>query len=192
MSKKISKEGKYLSYFGVTVLCFVKNSRKREIFEFLSNSELSKIFSPLPCQSYHMTVFDLCVPKDAQTKDLFYEFLENYSQKAEMIKEAIKPFKKSVIKINSVYWGNTLGLEVFVRKKTEKLRNVISKASGNENNFYKFHITLGYRYTDKNPNQEDIENLKSVCRRVFGDSTFVKISGPKLCKFSNMEKFIEY
>lgn len=186
---KISNSGQYLPFYGVTTLRFVESVLSERIEEFLFSSGFSEFFSPLPSDSYHMTVFDLVVPKRSQTKGKFKLFLRENSKILGNISSVCQKTSSSSCSLVAVYWTNgTLGLEVSWDDRG--LREKISKASGIQNKNYKFHITLGYRFRDGAPTDEQLEKFGLLLKELFpgGD---VPLSKCFVCKFEDMTKFIE-
>nr|WRK65171.1 2H phosphodiest domain containing protein [Marseillevirus futianmevirus] len=187
--KKISSSGKYLPFFGVTTLCFVQRASLERVEQCLVSCGLSRIFSPLPCESYHMTVFDLVVPEKAQTHKKFERFLLDNSPVLKNISLVCDGTKATFCSLVAVYWTNgTIGLEVSYNE--EGLRDKISKASGIHNKPYKFHITLAYRIRDGAPSMEQLKALELCLNQVFPGG-IVPLTQCFVCKFEDMTEFIK-
>ena len=60
MSRKFSEDGKYLPFHGYTVvsMCVINDSLSY-IEQFIKSSLLSKYYSALPVESYHMTIYNI-------------------------------------------------------------------------------------------------------------------------------------
>ncbi|BAU80171.1 hypothetical protein A9K97_gp180 [Tokyovirus A1] len=187
--KKLSNSGKYLPFFGVTTLRFVKSVLCEKVEDHLRTSGLSEIFSPLPFESYHMTVFDLVVPKKAQTKEKFDCFLWDNSSVLRNISSVCDASEETRCSLVAIYWTNgTLGLEV--SWSDDGLRDKISRASGVENKPYNFHITLGYRVRDGAPTQQQLRDLELLLNEVFPGGT-APLTKCFVCKFEDMTEFIK-
>lgn len=187
--RKISKQGAYLPFFGVTTIRFVKDSSSWKIREFLVRSGLNEIFSPLPSESYHMTVFDLVVPNNAQTKKKFGIFLKENSKTIKNISSVCDASLDTFCSLVAIYWTNgTLGLEV--AWNDQGLRDKISEASGIQNKPYKFHITLAYRFRDGAPTQQQLEGLEILLNEIFPGGV-VPLTKCFVCKFEDITKFIK-
>ncbi|ALX27546.1 hypothetical protein GMAR_ORF172 [Golden Marseillevirus] len=187
---KISQDGIYQPFYGVTVLSKNLDKETFLIEEEIWKSSLSSAFSPLPFESYHMTVFDLVVPENSQTKEKFGNFLSQNRVLLNKIAQECQKEREFVARLKRIYWTKgTLGIELepcFDRR----IRERISKRAGIKDNLgYTFHMTLAYRYKDRVLSEQEIESLKKVIRRVF-PSGFAKFERPKLHMFESMREFI--
>ena len=189
--KKISKGGVYQPFYGVTVISKVLDKKKHLIEEKLWGSSLSTKFSPLPYESYHMTVFDLVVPENAQDDELFQVFLDKNSKVLNNISGECKKMHAFDALLRSIYWTQgTLGIELEPLFGGEE-RERISKKAGMENKKYKFHMTLAYRFEDGAPSNEELTELAQVLMKVFPEGR-MSLERPRVHKFTNMRQFIPF
>ncbi|AMQ10821.1 hypothetical protein [Brazilian marseillevirus] len=189
--QKISKGGVYQPFYGVTVISKVSNMNTCLIEEHLWNSSLSTKFSPLPYESYHMTVFDLVVPENAQNDELFQMFLEHNSKVLGDISKECEKMDSFDALLRRVYWTRgTIGIELepLIGKDA---RERISRKAGMENKRYKFHMTLAYRFGDGAPTEEELVALSNILRKVFSDGR-MSLERPDVHKFTSMREFICY
>ncbi|AQM73174.1 2H-phosphodiest domain-containing protein [Noumeavirus] len=186
--KKISN-GVYQPFYGVTVISKVLNRNICSVEEHLWKSSLSSKFSPLPYESYHMTVFDLVVPENAQSDELFESFLRcNTNILKEISRECqkIPPFEAL---LKNIYWTRgTIGIEVEPLFDAQ-IRERISKKAGIKNKNYVFHVTLAYRFVDGAPSDEEIQSLAKIIRKVFPEGK-MQLEAPDVYKFNSMREFI--
>lgn len=186
--KKISN-GVYQPFYGVTVISKVSDRNICSIEEHLWKSSLSSKFSPLPYESYHMTVFDLVVPENAQSDELFDSFLKcNAGILKEISRECkrIPPFEAL---LKNIYWTRgTIGIEVEPLFDPQ-IRERISRKSGIKNKKYVFHMTLAYRFVDGALSDEEIQSLAKIIRKVFPEGK-MRLEAPDVYKFNNMREFI--
>jgi len=99
---KINKDGTYRSFLGYTIISMIKNDLNF-IEIFLRDSTLSKYFSPLPSNTYHMTLFNIWCHKspllkyhdDILKKNYKQEIYLNYKEyyKSEKLKYWFDPLK---------------------------------------------------------------------------------------------------
>lgn len=189
--RKISKRGVYQPFYGVTVLSKVLDKNIHFVEEYLWRSGISSKFSPLPYKSYHMTVFDLVVPENAQEEQLFQNFLDQNSKILNDISRECQTINAFEAKLKKIYWTNgTIGVELEPSIESEA-REKISKKSGIRNKKYVFHMTLAYRFNEGAPTTDELKGLAKVLKKVFpfGKATFEK---PKVYKFNSMREFISY
>lgn len=138
-----------------------------------------------------MTAFDIMVPPNHQTTETFDAFLSKFSGAISMLKEVCsKCSDQSAVPV-MIYYRGTLGIELSMKgNQIRELRQEMSRVSGIENKPYKFHMTLGYKYSDKTIDPADMDKLRELCLEVFRDG-ILWLSEPKVCYFKSMKEFIE-
>lgn len=196
---KINSLGKYGKFEGTTIICFLsKKDREKykKVHDFIKESKvIQKYYSPLPVDSYHMTILNIFTRK--YTKD--------YGQRLEKLKKMIGGINGILNQVQlcprtaktELYTRGTMGVRC-------ELNNVVNEhfiqpmRSGMAANIgvkydqnFQFHMTLGYRYKnviieDKPAFLDEVTALNKLVNSI-GNVTFEKT---QLCYFEDMTSFI--
>ncbi|CAH6419436.1 Hypothetical protein HVR_LOCUS629 [uncultured virus] len=203
MSRKITSQGQYKPFTGITVISFIKDRSKdprwKEIFDLMQNSKnFLKYFTPLPLESYHMTLQDLVNEKFHNNREEFFRYLMlNFSNMEEIKMQIINGDFK--IRFKAVFTSSTFGIDVKVEPQQiiEETRSNITQVMGTPHNpSYIFHITLAYRYENWGKYLNDTaarDEEKMITERItniFEKSPDIICESPKLCYFTSMTEFI--
>ena len=219
---KINTDGSYRDLYGWTVISMVSNTKKLCFLEqyIKDNSILADHFSPLPPESYHMT---LCGIWNTGCKLLNYQekFLKkNYSYDdaksliadsrgveffnpkgcinglLEQIDQAISNIPicdtKNLI-IDGIYQTNsTLHITFVKTNHFDKCTSTVKKICEINKNNMVYHITLAYKYKNIEPHiVNEINNLLSTFNLLIRGQT-IQVGKPMVSYFSNMKGFITY
>lgn len=212
---KIATTGKYLPFFGWTVISMVEDDTLDFLeSEIKNNPTLNQYFSALPAESYHVT---LCSIWCTGSPLLLHQqrFLSRYSLEdqqnfitqstqrvffnpdwcmtsllTQIDNEAI-PSTGDRLVISGIYFsGSTLGISFSTTSPVlNKARDHIRKICEINDPIIDYHLTLAYNYRDVNIDhvRESLEILNSrVCGKV------LLLKKPLVAYFSDMTKFISY
>jgi hypothetical protein len=191
MNIKINSDGKYLTYPGYTVIAMTKEKFVK-IEEHIKNSVLSKYYSALPHESYHMTLFNiwsknanlppklrkemdpritteeakarLCQGSDIYVESLGTYFFEKLRFEIDDACNKIS-WENFTVKPKGIYASGTLGVEVEVCKSmVENVKSIkeVCKKHCGKDDKFPFHITFAYKY--KEVETHDVEEVK---RKIF-------------------------
>ena len=219
-NSKINNNGKYINFYGWTVISKLESDMKI-IENFINkNNILRMYFSALPSSSYHITLYNLwCNGKtllpqqqDVIDKEQCCDLKEQLEERSRSsgffnpnnclgklfadINKNCKKHKWDKLKlvINKVLFnGHTIRI-TFKHNfdKMRKVRNSIIKLCDKHDNMKYFHMTLAYKY--KNVPEKDVEKIKneiSILNMLLSDQT-ITLSPGCLHSFETMESFQAY
>jgi hypothetical protein len=114
---KVNNDGSYRDFFGYTVICMLKDFENYKwIEDFLKKSILSKYYSPLPLNTYHMTTFNVwcqCAP-----------LLRKYDEELKKVyKEQDYQKIKNAYNINLNHWYDPLNFMSILMINLENICN---------------------------------------------------------------------
>lgn len=222
MSKKIDKEGRYLPFPGYTVVANVYDLNQTffdELYLRLQNSTLiSRHYSLLPKDSYHITTFSIFARKTMSDHD-WQHWIHSHSKSRlrpchDMIKETLTPFHFRIKQCSP----RRLHFQVEVDEANTEKHHQVARDTGYEDGIQHcgFHITLGYQFLDfpvdltKSKNQQKVQTnafleqvtaevnhlvqelLHLVKEREHHDDDWMSAAQPQLCFYHDMTKFIPW
>lgn len=197
--KKIDDQGSYLEFPGVTIAADIGQINQKlwqEIHCFLQNTPvLCDYFSPLPYQSYHMTMCNLYTQQEYPENWLSFiskklNFFQNIHKRLAELQ-----FNPS-ISVENINCFSELQLILSIAPEQQAMIQHVAKELGLQNKIPSvFHITLAYGYReidDEHVFKEikiKIEELLEICQKP--DQKII-LSPPKLCFFRSMAQFIPW
>ena len=199
-SHKINSFGEYTKYHGMTVVSHVAK-KHYDIFEQLLTElreKVGHIYSVLPVDSLHMTVFNMFT--QSIQSSYTEEEIASYKKKVNKFKTFGTKFcpenkGKQMVKIDSFYGhttlGSTFGLKVTPMWDIQKQRKILSSVTGLEDkslNKGNFHITFGYNYNNIEISEELKKEIEVIFKRYRLSS--IEVEEPEVCEFFDMTKFI--
>ena len=222
-SSKIYTNGKYKNFYGWTVISMVKDrTTLKFLYNFINNDEIiSKYFSALPTESYHMTILGIWNTGAKLLPDQIKNIEQNYTnrQADKIIEDDSKTtnffnpkfcINELLHKIHSrihmntttkiqiiglVYTGNTIQIRIRETHNLDKinsLRDDVRQTCQIERKYSKYHITLAYQYQTLTPEDEMyLQACLQYMTNILKDCA-LEIEAPSVRYFSDMTKFIPY
>lgn len=197
---KIDNNGNYLPFPGLTIVSSIQ-----EVDRFFWNliddvvrqhPYFTQYFSPLPCDSYHMTtthLFNQMTIGENKWKE-FIDINKIFFQSLidELRQNAFHP----VISIESIHLDGVLQLMVSLpREQNTIIENIAAKYGLQHKVPDVFHITLAYQYKYLPPIQLDslsIELNQKIGTIFNTHQVELNFNPPTLCYFNDMTKFIPW
>lgn len=198
-NKKITPEGKYCYYPGVTVISFVGSTNEalwKQVFESLDKSlYLKKYIALLPQNSYHVTTINLYTKKGI--KEDWKKFIDQNLSWFQKLNEKHRVFNNLKVRgLIPKVGGQTIRLTVKLEAEDEKKILSMAKDFRLEKNVPdEFHITLGYSFKNmRGPEKSKIQiELNTLLNNII--DTYVEpitLDPPQLTLFNNMTDFIPW
>jgi len=198
---KVDDQGKYRIFPGITIICPLTNPKEwQEIPTFISQTrELRKYYSPLPLDSYHMTILDLFVQRD-KTNEEWASFLLSKSDGFQKIRDVFSALTFTPTPIfRGVAISGVISLE-FALSETDSqiisfLRQLLASFVGaHVSSGYVFHMTLAYQYTNpvgQEPNmkvmEEEVRDLASkITTILFNRDNKILLKPAQIIAFDSM------
>jgi hypothetical protein len=183
---KIDRRGNFLPYPGITVISKVDDCEVFEQIErILRDSEdLKESLSPLPKESYHVTICDI------YSNYLSLEKILKNMDSWISLKKRLSNFEdiEWTMKMEYVYNKDTFGIVVKIPPELISLNNEINNFLGKPTKYVP-HLTLGYFYNDILID-DDIKPIKEKIESIIVNK-YVSLLPPKLCYFPDMTDFRE-
>lgn len=194
---KVSNEGVYLPFPGLTVIADVK-SKDYEFWKKINNmitacQNLSQYYAPLSHSSYHMTTTHLYTEQSIGRRK-WEQFIVSHTEDFKLLKDNIdQRVFNPVITIESLDVDRTIKLVLDLPAEQKKIITEIAR----KHNLLKkiphpFHITLAYRYKEIDDHLRlDFESeLKSNLSQLVKEyNATYSLNQPKLCYFHDMNGF---
>ena len=195
--KKIDCTGKYLPFEGVSYICMAKaQSVLADVYERLGQTSFKHYYSPLPLNSYHMTLMNLEVKRDSTpTNEWLINRRITYTNSFLFLLQLNLPVQGIEVEITDLELTNRvayLSVRVVndnVFKLMSEFREKTMEAFKINDRALKFHITLAYSY-----NEVDLVKMHSELEslRIFVREKRVTLNIPKLYFFENMTRFVDF
>ncbi len=200
VSHKINVFGEYLKYHGMTVVSHVSRSHQDRFANLLEEmkSKFGHIYSFLPAESMHMTVFNMFTQ---QVKSEYSkEEVEKYKSKVEKAKKfgeqwtaEVKGRQKATVKFG--YYGSalgsTIGLRVIPKWDVQRERIKLKSLTGLEDRSLDgvdcFHITLGYKFSQTQLSASALEEMEQLIKKY--NLNEIEMEEAEITEFFDMTRF---
>lgn len=209
--RKIDENGTYLPFYGYTIIG-MWNEREtcgKIIYNFIKNSSLAKFYSPLNCNSYHMTIFNIyclsgkiippvlswlqkynqSLPKNSWLPETF---LSCQNAKAEFI---LSENNLNNIQADSLemYSKTSLGVSINIaQKKIKSVRQKLSKVYKHlDEGLTKLHMTFAYKIPESPPLDEQAKKDLIILETIIANIENVKFNQFGIYLFDSMENYIK-
>ena len=200
VSHKINVFGEYLKYHGMTVVSHVSRSHQDRFAKLLEEmkSKFGHIYSFLPAESMHMTVFNMFTQ---QVKSEYSkEEVEKYKSKVEKAKKfgeqwtaEVKGRQKVTVKFG--YYGSalgsTIGLRVIPKWDVQRERTKLKSLTGLEDRSLDgvdcFHITLGYKFSQTQLSASALEEMEQLIKKY--NLNEIEMEEAEITEFFDMTRF---
>ncbi|MFZ9596752.1 MAG: DUF1868 domain-containing protein [Bdellovibrionia bacterium] len=200
-SGKLSAQGTYLPFAGVTVVAKVKKENRpffEELHQELKKSPvISRYFALLPVSSFHMTTTNLYTEKDRYAgswNDFISSHLPVFASLYKRLESA--QFEPQVHMEKLAVAGT---IKIVVRFLNEEQENTVRKIAKEFNQEPKipnpFHITMGYLYQDleSDTKQEIEQELQRITQKILASHPEpLTLEVPKLSYFFDMLDFFPW
>lgn len=214
-TRKINERGEYLPFYGYTTISMLDPRQNlQQIEKFIHNSSIGKYFSPLPSDTYHMTLFNIY---SLNSKPI--EPVEKWLQEGGTLpKQNWLPFDvlnvehikasheirkvKSRFKVQNLklYCENTIGIHIQLGENdtalVSELRKKLASIYKHDDPHLRLHVTFGYRFKqfpteeiEKNKLKNDLSLLMNYLKLIITDFSF---QDPDIYLFNSMTNFLPY
>ena len=194
--RKINGLGEYTFYPGITIIHKLADvDLCNQIYDLVnSNNSLKRTYAPLPSTSYHMTLVDLFTTNNVNIdfKLFMAEHQESFVRLDSLLKE--NPVYDTAI-ASEMYFKNTFGIWLkFDDDSLLKFREMLGKHLNIPlNNDYRFHITLGYKYSKVRLDLEVMTDLHQQLEALLKKRDYkIRLLPETLSYFNNMKHFYPY
>ena len=208
-TKKIDKNGKYLRFPGINLICMAKDRATsaawRRIYEFVRDDEtFRKYYSALPPESYHMTVHPMYTLGDSRGNPSYFNshLVRPEANKAFRDTQSeldVDPFTPTPL-VSDVYARGIIALKLRlnmadnIRAKALRKR-IVDEAQLPVSTNYVSHVTLAYRFREPETEeeraalQESVNELRELVSEVFRGAP-LQFENAGFTFFDNMLKFV--
>ncbi|AHG22608.1 hypothetical protein Z042_02385 [Chania multitudinisentens RB-25] len=207
---KFDEHGKALPFFGNTVICHINDAeiypRLCEFYAQLADIELvNSLYTLLPSQSYHITLFDGACKKSEEgwywpselaietpltlCTDFFAMKIREHEITSPVLNFSVNTYKPllNTLAITAQPTGETVGAIPIFRNR---LADAVGIRRSNHDN-YVYHITLGYFL--RAPSQEEYSQLSALLEKFIQGLTDeerrVVLHQAELCQYDNITEF---
>jgi hypothetical protein len=167
-----------------------------DVYERLGQTSFKHYYSPLPLNSYHMTLMNLEVKRDSTpTNEWLINRRITYTNSFLFLLQLNLPVQGIEVEITDLELTDRvayLSVRVVndnVSKLMSEFREKTMEAFKINDRALKFHITLAYSYNEVNlvKMHSELESL-----RIFVREKRVTLNIPKLYFFENMTRFVDF
>jgi hypothetical protein len=188
-SNKVSIYGEYLLFTGITTICFLREV-PMHFYNQLKATGIGRYYSLLPPSSYHMTIINLVVEHNPEK---LAQIVEHIKSQKYLLNVWLMQWMKDPISVpirRSVYFRGTFGFHPILPStmlhSLETLRVSFADVCKTKLDNVEMHVTLGYRYNNKEVPKEVCVAVEQVVERYM---SLVMLCTPKICTFESMEHF---
>lgn len=215
--RKINLNGEYQPFYGYTILGMLDSEYIKHataIENFIRTSSLKDYFTPLPTNTYHMTVFNIYVVGGPEIPPVS-KWLENGDQIASnswlpdevLCKENMAAYNllnnspdlkltKTTFKFSKKSIGVMVEMEDNEYKKVSNIRAELSKIyehpDASLTRRESFHITFAYGYSKNKFSKQNIHDLKILEQMVNSTFQLLTIKRPEVYFFNSMDNYVAF
>jgi hypothetical protein len=204
--KKIDNTGNYCPFPGVTVVADIAKNEHYSFWEDLYNelkvnSLITKYYSLLPIDSYHMTTIGLYTRR-AVTENWIDFIDKNLSVFAALSNdiEGSYHFQPKVLSVQAGKAGSVIYMELTLDSEQQSANQDLAKKHNLLEHLLPYHLTFGYQYKGfedislQKTIQEELDCIVNDVKEKYEISkeNFLILESPHLCCFHDMTKFIPW
>lgn len=193
---KVDSEGNYLNFSGLTIISYVDHTNiiYSKLFDLLSsNKQITEKYAVLPIDSYHMTIVSIVDQRNFPNIDLYINTHE--VELNQIIANLNNLFTNTIqAKIIDIIVENVISIYLELNEDTLNVIKLLTEKLKVDCVDYKipkhFHITLAYAYKPVASTEQN--QIKNMLENNIMLNEYVHLHIPKLCKYNDMTKFIEF
>lgn len=200
---KIDNRGNYCYFPGVTVVCPISeesNSIGELLYSMMTSEPISRFYSALPSDSYHMTTMSICDWKTyllSNPGKNTVDFINSIDGMLSMYQKyhssiSSNPFRP-VLEFKKIIVSSVIILEGTISTShADIVQKVATEHSLNSCIPWAFHVTLGYQYKSvTETEQREVYSIVKSCLET-NSMKSIQFDTHELCYYNDMTKFIPW